>query len=57
VGASTVGFLYFIGTLGRDWAYYLANVIAKYCFYLLTADVVGQLAWVVYEERKGRRLK
>ncbi|MDH5795823.1 MAG: hypothetical protein OEZ24_06925 [Candidatus Bathyarchaeota archaeon] len=54
VGASTVGFLYFIGTLNTHTAYYLANVIAKYCFYLLAAGVVGQLAWVVYKERKEK---
>ena len=54
VGASTVGFLYFIGTLDTHTAYYLANVIAKYCFYLLAAGVVGQLAWVVYKEREEK---
>jgi len=55
VGASTVGFLYLIGTFDTRTAYYLANIIAKYCFYLLAVGVVGQLAWVIYREKKEEK--
>jgi len=56
VGAVIVGGMYLTRLYSAALAYRMANIFATYVFFLLAAGVLGQLAWIIYGERRGKRV-